>query len=296
MSFPRVRRRFRPTSCAPSRAAPGGPSKGNRAASGTEIIQELGEEQRRTGAWIAYTSADSVFQIAAHEEVIPLDALYAACRIARALCDPLHVGRVIARPFTGPAPGAFTRTQNRRDFSLLPPEPTILDRLQAAGHETVTVGKLDDVFANRGIVRAVHVENSPDAAQACLDLARTLSAGFVFANLIDFDMLYGHRRDATGYAAALGEADAFIGRLLPLLRDGDALLVTADHGNDPTFRGSDHTREFVPLLAYGPGLAGRSLGVRDGFFDVAATLADWFGIGPLPRGRSFAARAGREDG
>jgi phosphopentomutase len=260
---------------------------GNRAASGTEIIQELGEAHRETGAWIVYTSADSVFQVAAHEAVIPLDALYAGCRIARELCDPYRVGRVIARPFVGERAGAFTRTENRRDFSLPPPGPTILDRARAAGIRTVTVGKLDDVFVNRGIDEALHVENNPDAAQAVLECATRRTPLFVFANLIDFDMLFGHRRDAAGYARALEEADVFFGRLLPLLGDGDLLLITADHGNDPTFRGTDHTREFVPLLAYAPGRPGGSVGIRNGFFDVAQSLAAWFGLPPMEHGVAF---------
>ncbi|MBM4143791.1 MAG: phosphopentomutase [Lentisphaerae bacterium] len=295
---------------------------GNKAASGTAIIAELGAEHMRTGALIAYTSADSVFQVAAHEEVVPLPALYAACETARRLCDKYPVGRVIARPFVG-APGAFTRTNNRRDFSYPPPEPTILDRLSAAGVPVVTVGKLDDVFAHRGMTESVHAETSSAAAQATLDAAARLERGFVFTNLIDFDMLYGHRRDAAGYANALAEADAFLGRLLKLLRADDLLLVTADHGNDPTFKGTDHTREFVPLLAYRPSVnAGRpatfsgrgqtqtgaridpararrsratseaDLGIRHGFYDVAQTLAAFFGIASLSRGKTLFPRSG----
>jgi phosphopentomutase len=260
---------------------------GNRAASGTQIIQELGDAQRTTGAWIVYTSADSVFQIAAHEAVIPLEELYAACRVARVLCDPYRIGRVIARPFVGPSAGAYTRTENRRDFSLPPPGPTILDHLQAAGIRTVTVGKLDDVFVNRGISTAIHVENNPDAAQAVLECTAHGAPLFVFANLIDFDMLFGHRRDAPGYARALEEADAFFARLLPRLGPEDLLLITADHGNDPTFRGTDHTREYVPLLAYTPGTPGGSVGIRNGFFDVAQSLAAWFGLPPMEHGAAF---------
>lgn len=262
------------------------PVIGNKAASGIAIIDELGPQQLRDGSWIVYTSADSVFQIAAHEEVIPLQELYAACRIARELCNPYIVGRVIARPFVG-SPGAFRRTENRRDFSFPLPDITVLDRLVAASIPVVTVGKLDDIFAGRGISESVHVENSRDAIEAVLDIARQKQHGLCFANLIDFDMLYGHRRDPTGYAAALEEADRFIGRLLSRLSPNDLLMVTADHGNDPTFRGSDHTREYVPLLSYGPRLAGLNLGIRDGYFDVAQTLATYFNIPPLSRGRSF---------
>ncbi len=266
---------------------------GNKAASGTAIIEELGERQMRDGGWIVYTSADSVFQIAAHEEIIPLEELYRACRIARRLCDPYRVGRVIARPFVG-QPGAFRRTENRRDFASAPPESTILDRLQAAGIRTVTIGKLDDVFAGRGIDEAVHVENNPEAEAALIErAAKAAGTTFIFANLIDFDMLYGHRRDAAGYARALEQADRTLGEVLGRLGKDDLLLVTADHGNDPTFRGTDHTRELVPLLAWGIGLAGRSLGVRNGFFDVAQTLACFFGIEPMQRGVSILGREGR---
>jgi phosphopentomutase len=259
---------------------------GNKAASGTVVIEELGAEQIRTGAWIVYTSADSVFQIAAHEDTIPLAELYRGCAIARALCNPYRVGRVIARPYVG-IPGAFRRTQNRRDFSYPLPEPTLLDRLAERGVAVVTVGKLDDIFAGRGITEAVHLENNADAQAAVLGLARRAGPLLVFANLIDFDMLYGHRRDARGYARALEEADRFLGELVQRMTPGDLLVITADHGNDPTFRGTDHTREYVPVLAYRPGAPGVNLGIRRGFFDAAQSLAACFGLPPLPRGRSF---------
>lgn len=259
---------------------------GNRAASGIAIINEMGKRQMETGDWIVYTSADSVFQIAAHEEIIPLQELYEGCRVARELCNPRLVGRVIARPYVG-TPGHFTRTENRRDFSLPLPEPTILDRLQEASLPVVTVGKLDDIFAGSGISRSFHVENSQDAITSVLRVAREPGPCFCFANLIDFDMLYGHRRDPEGYAHALEAADHFLGELLGLLGSRDVLLITADHGNDPTFPGTDHTREFVPLLAAGPSMAGVNLGIRDGFFDVAASIASFFGIPPWRRGRSF---------
>jgi len=262
---------------------------GNRAASGTEIIKQLGPEHTTSGKWIVYTSADSVFQIAAHESTIPLDELYAGCRIARELCDPLKVGRVIARPFTGLGPESYRRTQNRRDFSLVPPEPTILDHLQAHGVRTVTVGKLDDVFAGRGIDRSEHVENNQAAQRIALKLAEESESQFVFVNLIDFDMLYGHRRDAAGYAAALEHTDLFLADLLPALAEDDCLIITADHGNDPTFAGTDHTREFGPLLVHRPGKHGSPLGIRDGFYDVAQTVADLFGVPPMPRGTSVLA-------
>jgi phosphopentomutase len=259
---------------------------GNKAASGTAIIQELGPRQMAEGVWIAYTSADSVFQIAAHEEVIPLPELYRGCEIARELCNPLRVGRVIARPYVG-QPGAFRRTENRRDYSYPLPEPTVLDRISAAGLPVITVGKLDDIYAGQGITKAIHLENNPDSERAVLALAREVQAGLVFANLIDFDMLYGHRRDAAGYARAIEATDRFLGELLPLLKPDDILMITADHGNDPTFKGTDHTREFVPLLAYRPGRKGGSVGIRAGFFDVAQSLASFFGLAPMPRGVAF---------
>ncbi len=260
---------------------------GNKAASGLAIIDELGPQQMVDGSWIVYTSADSVFQIAAHEEVIPLPELYKGCEVARALCDPLRVGRVIARPFVG-RPGAFRRTENRRDYSYPLPEPTLLDRLSAHRIHTATVGKLDDVFAHRGISESVHVENNADAQSAVLALAADRTGPlFVFANLIDFDMLYGHRRDPRGYAHALERADAFVDELCRQLGTDDVMIITADHGNDPTFKGSDHTREFVPLLVHQPGKVGASLGIRDGFYDIAGSVAACFGIGPLPRGISF---------
>ena len=284
--FPAAEPSFPPELLAAFERRTGRRAIGNRAASGTQIIEELGPRQMREGCWIVYTSADSVFQIAAHEEVIPLAELYRGCEIARELCNPYRVGRVIARPYLG-QPGAFRRTENRRDYSYPLPEPTLLDRLAERGWHVLTVGKLDDIFAGRGIREALHVENNRDAERGVLHLAQRDFTGLVFANLIDFDMLYGHRRDAPGYARALEEADSFLGALLPRLRAEDLLLVTADHGNDPTFRGTDHTREFVPLLGYRPGGAGRCVGLRRGFYDVAQTLAEAFGLPPLPRGVSF---------
>lgn len=259
---------------------------GNKAASGTAIIDELGPQQLKDGAWIVYTSGDSVFQIAAHEEIIPLPELYRACEVARELLNPFVVGRVIARPYIG-RPGAFHRTENRRDFSYPLPEPTLLDRLAGQRIAVITVGKLDDIFLGHGIAESVHVENNRDAESAVLALGSRQDTFLCFTNLIDFDMLYGHRRDAAGYAAALEQADGFIGRLLPSLTPDDLLMITADHGNDPTFRGTDHTREFVPLLTFGRGQTGRNLGIRHGFYDIAQTLAAFFGIEPQSRGVSF---------
>ena len=196
------------------------------------------------------------------------------------------MGRVIARPYVG-QPGSFKRTENRRDFSYPLPEPTLLNRLSEHGVKVITVGKLDDIFNGSGVTQSFHVENNPDAESAVLKLADQSADFFCFANLIDFDMLYGHRRDAPGYASALEQADRFLGLLIPKLASTDLLLITADHGNDPTFKGSDHTREFVPLLTYGPGQKNKTLGIRDGFYDLAQTLAFFFKIPSMPRGVSF---------
>lgn len=259
---------------------------GNKASDGVAIIEELGAEHIRTGALIAYTSADSVFQVAAHEEVVPLAELYACCVAIRKLCDPYRISRVIARPFTG-RPGAFMRTPNRRDFSIGLPGETVLDRLSQAGIPVVAVGKIWDIFNGSGITESFHTGNNAESQAKIMELAGRLDGGLLFANLIDFDMLYGHRRDPAGYAGALEAADSFFGELAPVLRRGDLLIVTADHGNDPTFKGTDHTREYVPLLALLPGRPGRSLGVRLGFHDVAQSLAGFFGVGPMPGGESF---------
>jgi phosphopentomutase len=260
---------------------------GNKAASGTRIIEELGPYQMAHGSWIVYTSADSVLQIAAHEEVIPLRELYRACEIARKLCNEYQVGRVIARPYTG-KPGAFTRTDNRRDYSYPVPQDTVLHRLSAAGIPITTVGKLDDIFPHCGITDARHVENNADAQRIVLDVAA--SAGprsFVFANLIDFDMRFGHRRNPAGYAKALADTDIFLAALLPKLKSADMLIVTADHGNDPTFKGTDHTREFVPLLVHRSGIPSRNLGVRNGFYDIAQSIASFFHLEAMSLGTSF---------
>jgi phosphopentomutase len=257
---------------------------GNKAASGTAIIQELGEQQMQTGAWIVYTSADSVMQIAAHEDIIPLEELYRACDIARKLCNPLRIGRVIARPYIG-RPGNFQRTTNRRDYSFPPPGQFVMERLVQAGIPVSMIGKLEDIYAGRGFTQSFHTGNNRDSQQKTLELATTQPHGLIMANFIDFDMLYGHRRDTEGYANALEQADAFFGELLPLLDDNSRLIITADHGNDPTFTGTDHTREYVPLLVYQPKQLGKALGIRQGFFDIAQTLTVWFGLPPWPRGK-----------
>jgi phosphopentomutase len=259
---------------------------GNKTASGTEIIEELGAEHMKTGKPIVYTSADSVFQIAAHEEVIPVAELMRISETARRLVDTLPVARVIARPFVG-EPGAFKRTYNRRDFSMPPPQPTVLDAIAEAGMPVVGVGKIWDIFAGRGVTENVHSEGNVDGCVRTLEAMERVERGLIFTNLVDFDMLYGHRRDPEGYYRALQEFDAFLPRLQSRLGPKDLAVITADHGNDPTFRGTDHTREFVPLLAMSARAAGHDLGVRNGFYDIAQTLADGFGLTPRPRGMSF---------
>jgi phosphopentomutase len=259
---------------------------GNKTASGTEILDELGPEHMKTGKPIIYTSADSVFQIAAHEEIIPVAELHHISEIARKLCDELPVARVIARPFVG-EPGKFKRTYNRRDFSMPPPAPTVLDAIADAKLPVVGVGKIWDIFAGQGVTENVHTEGNADGCTRTLEALSRTERGLVFTNLVDFDMLYGHRRDPEGYYRALQEFDAFLPRLQKQLGPRDLVLLTADHGNDPTYRGTDHTREYVPLLAMSARAAGHDLGVRNGFYDIAQTLADGFGLKPRSRGLSF---------
>ena len=256
--------------------AVGRPCIGNCTASGTEIIQRLGDEAVRRGALIVYTSADSVFQVAAHEEVVPLSELYAICQTARGmLTGDLAVGRVIARPFVG-GQGEYVRTANRRDFSLEPTGRTMLDALQAAGRDVLAVGKISDIFAGRGITESFPTHGNEEGERALLDLLERDFSGLLFVNLVDFDMLYGHRRDAEGYGRALEHFDRTLGEALRRLRPGDLLAVTGDHGCDPTFRGTDHTREYVPLLLHG-GATG-DLGVRTSFSDLAATVCRHLGV------------------
>lgn len=264
---------------------------GNVVASGTEIIDRLGAEHMRTGRPIVYTSADSVFQIAAHEEVIPLPELYRMCETAFDLVSRGHgVGRVIARPFRG-EPGRFVRTANRHDYALEPPGDTLLDRLSAGGWPVVAIGKIRDLFAGRGVTRAVPTRSDLDGLDAVERELAATPRGLVFANLVDFDTLYGHRNDVEGYARHLEEVDAGIGRLLPALDPGDLLVVTADHGNDPTTPSTDHSREHVPVLVAGAGVrAGADLGLRSTFADLGQTLAELFGVEPLAHGASFADR------
>jgi phosphopentomutase len=262
---------------------------GNKTASGTTILDELGAEHLATGKPIVYTSADSVFQIAAHEEKVPLETLYAWCKAARAAGKAWGIARVIARPFVGPGPGRFKRTYNRHDFSQPPPE-TVLDLLAAAGVRTTGIGKIPDIYDGHGIASSIHTEGNADGLRKTEALLRaSAEPGFVFVNLVDTDMLYGHRRDPKGYAQALRDIDAALPALASALRPGDVLALTADHGNDPTFPGSDHTREYAPLVVYSPErAAGRDLGVRSSFCDLGATVADYFGV-RAPRGESFLA-------
>lgn len=261
---------------------------GNVAASGTEIIARLGAQHRDTGRYIVYTSADSVFQVAAHESVVPLEELYAACRTAREMLTGEHaVGRVIARPFTG-GEGAWTRTANRRDFSLEPFQATVLDRLTERGTRVVTVGKVDDLFAGRGVSDAIHTTSNAEGQEVLLDLAKRPGEGLVFANLVDFDTQYGHRNDPAGFARALESFDDALGRMLGRLREDEMVWVTADHGNDPTTPGTDHTREYTPFLAAGRRVrAGADLGMRSTFADLGATLSELFGLAPSRHGASF---------
>ncbi len=262
---------------------------GNKAASGTEIIAALGEEHLRTGALIVYTSADSVLQVAAHESVVPVDELNAiGRRLREEVCQGDYaVGRVIIRPFVG-SPGAFVRTANRHDFSLEPPAPTVIDRLKAAGLMVTGVGKIGDIFAGRGLTASYPTKSNDHGMETLAGLVREeRRAGLIMANLVEFDSVYGHRNDCRGYARALERVDGQLALLLPLLADDDLLVITADHGCDPTTPGTDHTREYVPLLAYARGRPGRDLGVRATFADLAATVAENFALEPLPYGTSF---------
>jgi phosphopentomutase len=259
---------------------------GNKTASGTAIIEELGREHLATGFPIVYTSADSVFQIAAHTQKVSLATLYRWCEAARAVGKEYGIARVIARPFVG-EPGKFVRTYDRRDFSQPPPPGTVLDLLAKAGVQTVGVGKIPDIYDGHGIARSVHTEGNADGLRKTEELVGDLGSGLLFVNLVDTDMLYGHRRDPVGYAGALREIDAALPAIASALRPDDVLVLTADHGNDPTFPGSDHTRELVPIIAYTPRKArGSALGVRDSFADLGATVAEYFGV-RAPRGRSF---------
>ncbi len=261
---------------------------GNKPASGTEIIKELGDEHVKTGYPIVYTSADSVFQIAAHEEVIPLERLYEICRIARekVLVGKDSVGRVIARPFVGKS-GNYTRTTNRKDFSLNPPEDTILNVLQFNGIKTIAVGKVNDLFNYSGIDVRAKTKSNAEGIEKIIEFNSSEKESFIFANLVDFDVYYGHRNDPEGFHKALQEFDSKLPEILATLDETDALVITADHGNDPTTPSTDHSREYVPLLFYRKGHAGRNLGVRKTFSDVAQTVAHFFTVNNSLKGTSF---------
>nr|WP_316651424.1 phosphopentomutase [uncultured Gellertiella sp.] len=261
---------------------------GNCHASGTEIIAQYGEEHKRTGKPICYTSSDSVFQIAAHETHFGLDRLIALCETVRGIVDPLNIGRVIARPFVGETRSSFERTGNRRDFSVLPPEPTLLDRVVQSGHRVHAVGKIGDIFAHQGVSRVIKASGNHAIMEESLQAIEESAPGdLVFSNFVDFDMYYGHRRDVPGYAAALEAFDRRLPDVHRRMRPGDITLLTADHGCDPTWRGSDHTRERVPVMAFGPGIRARLIGIRPTFADIGETIAHHLGIPAGNHGRSF---------
>ncbi len=259
---------------------------GNKHASGTEIIVEFGEEHEKTGKPIVYTSADSVFQIAAHEKSFGLQKLYDLCLIARELVDPLNIGRVIARPFLG-EPGKYYRTGNRRDYSVKPPEPTLLDKIVEAGHEVISIGKVADIYAHCGISKEVKADGNMALFDAFLKEVKTApDHSLTFVNLVDFDMVYGHRRDVTGYAKALEDFDARLPEFEKLMKPGDLAVITADHGCDPTREGSDHTRENIPVIFFGPEVKPGPIGKRETFADIGQTLANHLGISPLKTGKA----------
>jgi len=262
---------------------------GNKPASGTEIIKELGEEHMRTGKAIVYTSADSVFQIAAHEDIIPIEELYRICQISRDMLRGEHaVGRVIARPFIGENAETFTRTKRRHDYPILAPSDTMLDTLIKHGHKVYATGKIDDLFGNRGISETHHSVFNQESIQALVDFLDEDFTGMLFANLVEFDMTYGHRNDAAGYAKKLEEFDVFIPKIREKMKDSEIAMIVADHGVDPTTESTDHSREYIPLLVFGPKVKNNvNLGIRQTFADVAATIAEAFSL-PMPSiGTSF---------
>lgn len=266
---------------------------GNCHSSGTVILEALGEEHMLTGKPICYTSTDSVFQIACHEETFGLERLYEICEIARELLDEYNIGRVIARPFLGDAADNFARTGNRRDYSVLPPAPTLLDKLAADNGAVISIGKISDIYAHQGITekhKAPGLENLMAKTAEVFGSANDHSLTFV--NLVDFDEKFGHRRDAIGYAKALKQLDDYLPEFLALLGKDDVLMITADHGCDPTWQGTDHTREYVPVIAYTPGMNAVNLGERGTFADIGQTLAQWFSLDPLEYGNSFKSQLG----
>ncbi|UOY93869.1 phosphopentomutase [Ectobacillus sp. JY-23] len=262
---------------------------GNKPASGTEILDELGKEHMETGDLIVYTSADSVLQIAAHEEIVPLEELYKICKIARELTldEKYMVGRIIARPFVG-EPGAFKRTANRHDYALKPFGRTVMNELQDGGYDVIAIGKISDIYDNEGVTKALRTKSNMDGMDKLIDTLHMDFKGLSFVNLVDFDALFGHRRDPQGYGEALEEYDTRLAEVLNKLNDDDLLLITADHGNDPVHPGTDHTREYVPLLAYSPSMkGGKEISVRRTFADVGATVAENFGVKMPQYGESF---------
>lgn len=290
-AFPTFPDGFPPEVIAAFEAAIGRKSLGNYASSGTTILDELGEEHLKTGHPIVYTSADSVFQIAANEAIVPVSQLYEWCEAARkVLTGDYAVGRVIARPFVGERAGAFTRTAHRKDFSVEPISRTILDALSEAGYFTMGVGKIEDIFNMRGLTESIHAAGNPACMDVWLDTMKRDFTGLVFVNLVDTDMIYGHRRDVHGYAAALEAFDVKLGHAMAQARAGDLILITADHGCDPTFKGTDHTREYIPILAWSPEMKGfTQLGTRATYADIAATIAEGFGLPERFGAQSFAA-------
>lgn len=289
VAFPTYPNGFPPEVLDPFRKAIGRDVLGNKPASGTEILKELGMEHMRTGNPIVYTSADSVFQIAAHEEIIPLEELYRMCQIARDILQGEHgVGRVIARPFLGDSPETFKRTAHRRDYPRNPEYSTMMQKLVAAGKDVYSVGKIDDIFNHQGITKKNHVLTNKESLDVTLTLLEEDFEGLLFVNLIEFDMIYGHRNDPRGYADALEQFDAYLPEIQKRLQPGDLVIVTGDHGVDPTTPGTDHSREYVPLLAFGPNIKhGVDLGDRDTLADIAGTLAEIFSLEPQPIGKSF---------
>jgi phosphopentomutase len=286
--FPTFPHGFPPRILEPFEKAIGRKTLGNIAASGTEIIMQLGEEHLRTGYPIIYTSADSVFQIAAHEEIIPVPELYRMCEIARKILDGKdRVGRVIARPFIGTA-GNFTRTERRHDYAIDPPRPMLLDLMIENQRTVFAVGKIYDIYCGRGISDHVKMRNNTEGMERTIDAVQKTNSDLIFVNLVDFDMLYGHRRNVAGYALALEEFDVQLGQLLPALRPDDLLMITADHGCDPSYvKTTDHTREYVPLLAYSPkGRGNVNLGTRETMSDLGQTVAENFAFS-LTRGKSY---------
>ena len=261
---------------------------GNKPASGTAILDELGEQHMNTGEVIVYTSADSVFQIAVHEEIVSLDELYKMCEIAREIMmGDNAVARIIARPFIG-KPGAFERTSNRRDYSLSPFEDTVLDNIKKSNLDVIGVGKIEDIFNQQGITEAIHTHDNMDGVNQTINYMKKETKGLIFTNLVDFDSKYGHRRDVEGYKNALEEFDARIPEILENMNDDDVLIINSDHGNDPTYKGTDHTREYIPVLVYGKNLkSGLNLGTRNSFADIGATVADILNVEMPKHGQSF---------